>query len=143
MLIAGVENEEHLLGGKVVKNSLAVPVVIESEDGMLILFGFGEERVTVRGEVVKVKLIVADVLLSTAEDFALTVVAEVGNSVSLGSVVMVANEGSMIISDSKTVGDDTIIVSEFSLELVRITEAVGETVGNSVLSEALGLIVDI
>ena len=120
MLIAGVENEEHLLGGKVVKNSLAVPVVIKSEDGMLILFGFGEERVTVRGdsEVVKVKLIVADVLLSTAEDFALTVVAEVGNSVILGSVVMVASEGSMIVSDSKTVGDDTIIVSEFSLELV-------------------------
>ena len=98
----------------VVEDSLAVPVIIKSEDDILILLGFDEK--TVRGEAVKVELIVAEDLLSTTEYF--VVVTEVGNSVTLGNVVMVASEGSMVVSDSKTVGDDTIIVSEFSLELV-------------------------
>ena len=98
----------------VVEDSLAVPVIIKSEDDILILLGFDEK--TVRGEAVKVELIVAEDLLSTTEYF--MAVTEVGNSVTLGNVVMVASEGSMVVSDSKTVGDDTIIVSEFSLELV-------------------------
>ena len=98
----------------VVEDSLAVPVIIKSEDDILILLGFDEE--TVRGKEVKTELIVAEDLLSTTEYFA--IVTEAGNSVTLGNVVMVASEGSMVVPDSKTVGDDTIIVSEFSLELV-------------------------
>ena len=99
----------------VVEDSLPVPVIIKSEGDMLILLGFDEE--TVRSEAVKVELIVAKLFLSTIEDFALTV-TEIGNSVTLGNVVMVANEGSMVLSDSKTVGVATIIVPELSLVVV-------------------------
>ena len=113
-----------------VEDLLVVSVIIKSED---------EE--TVRGEAVKFELIVADILLSITENCAVTVVTEVGNSVTLGNVVMVASEGSMVLSVSETVGVATIVVPEFSLELDRITEAVGEAVGSSVLSEPLGLFV--
>ena len=113
-----------------VEDSLPVLVIIKREDGMLILLGFDEEAM--RSEAVKVELIVAKLFLSTTEDFALTV-TEIGNSVTLGNVVMVANEGSMVLSDSKTVGVATIIVPELSLVVVCITEAVGEAVGSSVL----------
>ena len=113
-----------------VKDSLPVPVVIKSEDGMVILFGFDEE--TVISEAVIVELMVAKLFLSITEDFAVTV-TEVGNSVILGNVVLVACENSMVPSDSKIVGVGTIIVLEFSLVVVCITEAVGEAVGSSVL----------
>ena len=114
-----------------VEDSLPVLVIIKREDGMLILLlGFDEE--TVRSEAVKVELVVAKLFLSTTEDFAVTV-TEVGNSVILGNVVLVACENSMIPSDSKIVGVGTIIVLEFSLVVVCITEAVGEAVGSSVL----------
>ena len=117
------ENVEGMLVGAsvadgnnlVVEDSLPVPVIIKSEGDMLILLGFDEE--TVRSEAVKVELIVAKLFLSTTEDFALTV-TEIGNSVTLGNVVMVANEGSMVLSDSKTVGVATIIVPELSLVVV-------------------------
>ena len=122
-----------------VEDSLPVLVIIKREDGMLILLlGFDEE--TVRSEAVKVELVVAKLFLSTTEDFAVTV-TEVGNSVILGNVVLVACENSMVPSDSKIVGVGTIIVLEFSPVVVCITEAVGEAVGSSVLSEALELIV--
>ena len=115
----------------VVEDSLPVLVIIKREDGMLILLlGFDEE--TVRSEAVKVELVVAKLFLSTTEDFAVTV-TEVGNSVILGNVVLVACENSMVPSDSKIVGVGTIIVLEFSLVVVCITEAVGEAVGSSVL----------
>ena len=117
------ENVEGMLVGAsvadgnnlVVEDSLPVPVIIKSEGDTLILLGFDEE--TVRSEAVKVELIVAKLFLSTTEDFALTV-TEIGNSVTLGNVVMVANEGSMVLSDSKTVGVATIIKPELSLVVV-------------------------
>ena len=119
----------------VVEDSLAVLVIIKSEGDMLTLLGFDEE--TVRSEAVKAELIVAKLFLSATEDFALTV-TEVGDSVTLGNVVMVASGGSMVLSDS---GVAMIVVLEFLLVVVCITEAVGEAVVSSVLSEALELIV--
>ena len=97
----------------VVEDSLTVLVVIiKSEGDMLTLLGFDEE--TVRSEAVKAELIVAKLFLSTTEDFALTV-TEVGDSVTLGNVVMVASGGSMVLSDS---GVATIVVLELSLVVV-------------------------
>ena len=96
----------------VVEDSLAVLVIIKSEGDMLTLLGFDEE--TVRSEAVKAELIVAKLFLSTTEDFALTV-TEVGDSVTLGNVVMVASGGSMVLSDS---GVATIVVLELSLVVV-------------------------
>ena len=99
-----------------VEDSLPVLVIIKREDGMLILLGFDEEAM--RSEAVKVELIVTKVLLSTAEDFALSVVTEVDDSVTLGNVVMVASEGSMVPSDSMIIGVGTIVVLEFLLVVV-------------------------
>ena len=70
---------------------------------MLILFGFDEEIVR-DSIVIIVDLRVAEILLSIAEDFMFAVESEVGNSVTLRSVVTVACEGSMVLSDSMIVG---------------------------------------
>lgn len=78
---------------------------------MLILFGFDEEILRDSTAVI-VDLRVAEILLPIAEDFMFAVESEVGNSVTLGRVVMVACEGSTVFSDSMTVG--VAMIFEFS-----------------------------
>ena len=57
-------------------------------------------------------------MLSIAEEFVFTVTTEVSSSLTLGNVVMVASEGSMVLSDSMTVGVGIILVPELSLVVV-------------------------
>ena len=54
-------------------------------------------------------------MLSIAEEFVFTVTTEVSSSLTLGNVMMVASEGSMVLSDSMTVGVGIISVPELSL----------------------------
>ena len=100
-----------------VRDPVTVSLVIfrgeVSKDGMLKLFGFDEEMV-IDSVTVIVDLRVAEILLSTDEEFTFAVESEVGNFVALRRVVIVAFEGSTVLSDSMTVG----VVTMFELLLM-------------------------